>query len=262
MARCGTGDRRDGRRHRHRQDVQVQAQHDRPADIIARYGADTARWFVLSDNPPERDMEWTETGIAGSHRFTQRVHRLAAAITAAPWDATVAPASTALSRGVHRAIASVTAALDQFAFNVAVARLYELLNAIIEAQRNLPAGDGPAAAEMRQSFDVFARLAAPMMPHLASEILSQLHPDAPGLPDISWPVADPVLLTETTMVIAVQVGGKLRGTVEVPVGTTEELVVRAAAAEANVARLLAGKTIVRQIYVPGRIVNFAVKQPA
>ena len=107
-----------------------------PKDIIGRYGADTARWFVLSDNPPERDMEWTETGIAGSHRFTQRglPPHPGRHGPRARRDCRCRPAGP-LTRAVHRTIASVTAALDQFAFNVAVARLYELLNAIAEHQR-------------------------------------------------------------------------------------------------------------------------------
>ena len=233
-----------------------------PQDIIGRYGADTARWFVLSDNPPERDMEWTETGISGAHRFTQRLYRLTQAVIDTRHDAGTSPACTVLSRTVHRTIVSVTTALDQFAFNVAVARLYELLNAIVEAHRCLVAEDASAAAEVRHAVDVFARLVAPMMPHLASDILSRLHPEAAGLPDLTWPVADPAMLTETMMTIAVQVGGRLRGTVDVPVGAPEEEVARAAMADANVTRLLAGKTIVKQIYVPRRIINFAVRDQA
>ncbi|WP_158742176.1 leucine--tRNA ligase [Acidisphaera sp. L21] len=228
-----------------------------PQEIIGRYGADTARWFVLSDNPPERDMEWTETGIAGAHRFTQRLYRLAQAIAERPDHGT--SKTGVLTRAVHRTIASVTIALDQFAFNVAVARLHELLNAISDANRGLALADDAGAAEVRQAFDVFARLMAPMMPHLAAEILSQLHLTQGNAPDLTWPVADPALLVETTATIAVQVGGKLRGTIEVAVGASEETVLAAAAAEENVARLLAGKTIVKQIYVPGRIVSFAVK---
>ena len=229
-----------------------------PQDIIGRYGADTARWFVLSDNPPDRDMEWTETGIAGAHRFTQRVYRLTQAIAAVEHGGPAAAAPTTLARAVHRTIASVTTALDQFAFNVAVARLYELLNAIFDAQRALAVGDSSAAGEVRAAMDVFARLAAPMMPHLAAEILSQLHPEAVSLPDMSWPIADPAMMTKTMMTIAVQVGGKLRGRIDVPVDSAEDVVIQAAAADENVARLLDGKTVLRRIYVPGRIVNFAL----
>ena len=114
-----------------------------PADIIARFGADTARWFVLSDNPPERDMEWTESGIAGAHRFTQRVYRLAVAVAELPAGlaADAGGASRRLRQTTHQTIVSVTAALDQFGFNVAVARLYELVNALGEAPPH-PVGAG------------------------------------------------------------------------------------------------------------------------
>ena len=233
-----------------------------PADIIHRYGADTARWFVLSDNPPERDMEWTETGIAGAHRFTQRLHRVAAVIAASSVSETVRPTVGALTRAVHRATASVTAALEGFNFNVAVARLHELLTAIVDTQRASNTLDQAGVAELRQAMDVFARLIAPMMPHLASDILSRLHPGTGSLPDLSWPVADPAMLTETMMTIAIQIGGKLRGTIQVPVGVEKEDVLRQAEAEENVARLLVGQTVVKRIYVPGRIVNFAVSTPA
>ena len=223
-----------------------------PRDIIARYGADTARWFVLSDNPPDRDMEWTETGIAGAHRFTQRLHRLAAAVMADP----VAPPGDhgrALLRATHRTIVAVTAALEQFAFNVAVARLHELLSAIAEEQR---AHAGSAA--VREALDIFCRLVAPMLPHLASDTLSQLHPDRADTPDLSWPVADPTLITVDSVTVAVQVGGKLRATISVPVGASEQDVWDAAGAEDNVKRSLAGKRIMKRIYVPGRIASFVV----
>ncbi len=230
-----------------------------PRDIIARYGADTARWFVLSDNPPERDMEWTETGIAGAYRFTQRLHRLTQAVTKLGYDTAAAPVDTPLTRMVHRTISSVTLALDQFAFNVAVARLHELLNAIVDRHRSLEAADEAGATEVRGAVDVFARLAAPMMPHLACDILSRLHPGTAS-PDLTWPVADPAMLTETSMTIAVQIGGKLRGTVDVPTDAAEAAVVAAATNEPNVARLLAGKTIIKQVYVPRRIVSFVVRE--
>ena len=230
-----------------------------PREIIARYGADTARWFVLSDNPPERDMEWTETGIAGAHRFAIRVHRLAAAILDAAGDAQGVPSgSSQLWRLTHRTIASVTSALDQFAFNVAVARLHELLNALFDAHRALDPADSSAAAALRQSLDIFTRLIAPMMPHLASDVMTRLHPSQSGLPDLTWPKADPALLVQSTVTIAVQVGGKLRGTVQIAMDTEADDVIEAAAAEENVARLLAGRQVIKRIYVPGRIVNFVL----
>src|SRR5690348_14820467 len=131
-----------------------------PGEIIDRYGADTARWFILSDNPPDRDMEWTEAGAVGAFRFTQRLFRLVEAAPTAPtseptdWTA----AARALRRATHRAIGAVSEALDSFAFNVAVARIYELTNAISDAERG-DAADASLAWARFEALEAVARLA-------------------------------------------------------------------------------------------------------
>jgi leucyl-tRNA synthetase len=231
-----------------------------PGAIIARFGADTARWFILSDNPPERDMEWTEAGVVGAYRFTQRLFRLAEGAGENPAVSgleVISPAARSLRRATHRAIAAVTGALDDFAFNVAVARIYEFANGIAEAERAEDTGD---LRQVRgEAVEMLARLVSPMMPHLAEEIFARLRPGhemlVAGLP---WPAADPALASAETVTIALQVMGKLRGTVEVVPGAAEPDVIAAAEAEPNVARALAGRRIVKRIYVPNRIVNFVV----
>ena len=234
-----------------------------PGAIISRYGADTARWFILSDNPPERDMEWTEAGVVGAYRFTQRLFRLVENITPGPQAATPeafgAPART-LRRATHRAILAMTEALESFAFNVAVARIYELANAIAEAEK---AASGADTAGLdwarREAVEIAARLISPAMPHLAEEIHARLNPGATDIvAELPWPEADASLAAAELVTIAVQVLGKLRGTVTMPPGSAEEDVLRAAAEEPNVARLLEGKRIVKRVYVPNRIVNFVV----
>jgi leucyl-tRNA synthetase len=227
-----------------------------PGAIIARYGADTARWFILADNPPERDMEWTEAGVAGAWRFIQRVYRLAdsARDPGGDWPADPAPAARALRQTTHRTIAAVTDALENFTFNVAVARLHELANAIADSAR---AGEGPGLAWARhEAVAMLARLAAPMMPHLAEEVHATVVPGAPLVAELPWPQADPALTAAATVTIAVQVMGKLRGTIEMPPGADAASVIAAAEAEPNVARALAGMRIAKRIHVPGRIVNF------
>ncbi|HUB12111.1 MAG TPA: leucine--tRNA ligase [Acetobacteraceae bacterium] len=231
-----------------------------PGEIITKYGADTARWFILSDNPPERDMEWTEAGVAGAFRFTQRMFRLAdsfdGAVATKP-DGEIGPAARTLRQATHRTIAAVTTALDSFAFNVAVARLYELANAIGDAER-APAEPGLHVARL-EALDTLCRLVSPMMPHLAEEMYARLHPGAAHLvAEQSWPEPDPALLVADTVTIAVQVMGRLRGTIAVPPDAPREANLTAAKAEANVARALEGKRIVKEIYVPNRIVNFVV----
>ncbi|HKM62465.1 MAG TPA: leucine--tRNA ligase [Acidisphaera sp.] len=233
-----------------------------PGAIIDRYGADTARWFVLSDNPPERDIEWTEAGVAGAFRFTQRLAGLAASIAevAAP---AVAPdplsdAAMALRRQTHRTIAAMTEALDQFAFNVAVARAYELANAISETTAAAP-GDAGLGWARREAVETLARLIAPMVPHLAESMMAVLRPDEGALvAEMSWPEADPALTATLSVTVAVQVLGKLRGTIILPPGAGADAAFAAAEAEPNVARALAGKRIVKRIHVPDRIVNFVV----
>ena len=228
-----------------------------PAGIIDRFGADTARWFVLSDNPPERDIEWTEAGVAGASRFTQRVYRLAQAITREdPSTDDEGPEALALRRATHRAIEAVTDALESFAINVAIARLYELAAALGEAER---AGPQPGlAAARRESMLLLARMIAPMAPHLAEEVQHLIDPGAPLVAEQPWPEADPAMLTVDTVTVAVQVNGKLRGTVALPPDTPAEAAYAAAEAEPNVARLLEGKRITKRIHVPDRIVNIVV----
>ena len=231
-----------------------------PGAIIARYGADTARWFILSDNPPDRDMEWTESGVAGAFRFTQRIFRLTEALDATPKEAAPAsfgPAGRALRRATHRCIAAVTEALESFAFNVAVARIYELANAVTEAER-ATAEPGLGWAR-REAVEAIARLIAPAMPHLAEEVYARLHGAGGELvADLPWLEADPGLLVAETVTIAVQVMGKLRGTVEVPPDSPADAVIGAAETDPNVAKALEGKRIVKRIHVPNRIVNFVV----
>jgi leucyl-tRNA synthetase len=233
-----------------------------PGAIIGRYGADTARWFILSDNPPERDMEWTEAGVAGAFRFTQRIWRLATnAAPALPPPGTpaegVAGPARKLRQATHRTIAAVTEALDAFAFNVAVARIHEFANAISETDAAASA-EGMGAAR-REALETLARLVAPMMPHLAEEVLAVLCPHEPKLvAEMDWPEADPALLKAETVTLAVQVLGKLRATIEVAAGAPEAEIFALAEAEENVQRALGGKPVRKRIHVPGRVVNLVV----
>ena len=227
-----------------------------PDAIIDRYGADTARWFVLADNPPERDMEWTEAGVAGAARFIQRLWRTLEGISepgAAP--ASFGPEARALRRATHATIEAVTSAIEVFGFNVAVARIHELANALADAPAE---GEGMDYARA-EAADVLIRLIAPMMPHVAEALHERRSPASGTLvAEMAWPVHDAALAAPESVTIAVQVGGKLRGTIAVAPDAPEEAVLAAAEAEPNVARTIAGKRIVKRIHVPGRIVNLIV----
>jgi leucyl-tRNA synthetase len=224
-----------------------------PGVIIERFGADTARWFVLSDNPPERDVEWTETGAQGAFRYVQRIARLAEIIAAEPRPpvSTESKAAHALRQLTHRTIEAVTAALETFAFNLAVARAHELTGALTGEP---PPGDPSLLAARREAMHTLARLIAPMVPHVAETINRTLNPDAPLIAIQRWPKPDPELLKRDEVTIAVQVNGKLRGTITVPTGAPP--VENIAAAKKAAAGALSGLRIVKEIYVPDRIVNF------
>ena len=239
-----------------------------PSDIIDRFGADTARWFVLSDNPPERDIEWTESGVAGASRFIGRVYRIAHSISVTAWiDIEPVEASeqaVRLRTATHRTIHAVTQALETFAMNVAVARLYELASALMDAER-LPGASAPGSAILwarQEGVVALLRLIAPLIPHLAEEIRAMLPVTGPALAcEWSWPIADPLLVQAKTMTLAVQVMGKLRATIELPLDSAEAEAVEAACAEPNVARLIEGRRLIKTIYVPGRVVNLVIAGP-
>ncbi|KXV26661.1 leucine--tRNA ligase [Gluconobacter japonicus] len=227
-----------------------------PVEIIERFGADTARWFVLSDSPPERDMEWTASGVAAAARFGQRLHRLVSAVAGADAiDSAHGVAGDDLRRVTHRTIAAVTEALEAFTPNVAVARLHELTSALAEAQGK--DGEGLAAAR-REAASTLCLLTAPMMPHLAEDMMAVLEANGDLVVDRAWPEAQDEWLAVQSVTIGVQVLGKLRGTIEVPPDAPKDQVLAAAKAEPNVARALEGKRLVKEIHVPNRIVNFVV----
>ena len=177
-----------------------------PEPIVAKYGADAVRWFMLSDTPPERDLEWSVAGIEGAARFVQRVWRLAAG----PQDGD--GADPALDKKVHRAVAATGEAIERLQFNKAVAQLYELATAIEKA--------GPSASRA-DAVKTLVKLASPMAPHLAEECWAVLGGE--GLvTEAEWPSFDPAMLVDDQVTIAVQVNGKLRDTLNAPRGLGRE----------------------------------------
>ncbi len=228
--------------------------------IVDTYGADTARLYLLSDSPPERDLEWTETGIEGIWRYVNRLWRMASEPPAPlpPPGTTVAaelpPPLAALRRTIHRTIAAVTDDLDRFRFNRAVARIRELTNAIEELPQPMLETEPGAPAVLREGLETAARLLGPMMPHLAEEMWLTLG-GAGLLAEQPWPRADPDLARDEQVTIAVQVNGKLRGTLEFPRDTASGTVENAALDLPQVARWLDGRPPRKIIVVPNRIVS-------
>ncbi|EGY01633.1 leucyl-tRNA synthetase [Nitrospirillum viridazoti Y2] len=233
-----------------------------PAHIIDTYGADAARLFMLSDSPPDRDLEWTEAGIDGAWRFINRLWRLVTEPSVAlppagtPIPAELSPLATDARRMVHKTVAAIGEDLERFRFNKAVARIRELANALekLDAKAGADTGD---AAVLREGLEVLVRLIGPMMPHVAEELWSVLGHDT-LLVDSVWPVADEALATEDTATVAVQVNGKLRATLHLPKDIAKEEAEALALAESNVQRALEGKPVRKVIVVPNRVINVVV----
>jgi leucyl-tRNA synthetase len=230
-----------------------------PDDIIASFGADTARWFMLSDSPPERDVIWTEEGVQGAARFVQRIWRLvgeiADAIEAAESGAQAdgSAAALAIRKAAHRALAAVEENIEGLRFNVAVAKIYELANAL-QAQLGETRGKSVPVTALREAAEILVRLFAPMMPHLAEECWAAL--GAEGLAaEAPWPVLDRSLLVENAVTLPVQVNGKKRADVTVARDADQAAIEAAVLSLEAVRRAMEGRPARKIIVVPQRIVN-------
>ena len=226
--------------------------------IIEAYGADAARLFILSDSPPERDVEWTPAAIDGAWRYVNRLHRiLMGALEVLPPAGSQKPhafsvEATALRQAAHRAVDSYTRDLENFALNKAVARFRELTNAI---EGFKPRDDADQWA-LREAYEFQTQLLSPMLPHLAEECWELLGHKT-WLAETPWPQAEAELLEDTTVTVAVQVNGKLRATIQLPKDADKATAEAAALAEPNVIKTLDGATLKKIIIVPNRIVNFS-----
>ncbi len=223
-----------------------------PEDIIDQYGADTARWFVMSDSPPERDVEWTAAGAEAAWKHLQRVWRLADDIRQSDKEAASdggSDAALALSKAVHRTIYDVDQGILGFAFNKSVAKLYELTNIIAKSKAPLTA--------RREAVMTLAQLMQPMTPHLAEEVWQAL--DGEGLvAQAPWPKADPAMLVEDQITLPIQVNGKKKSEISVSRDADKASVEALALADPAIAKLLDGAAPRKIIVVPGRIVNLVV----
>jgi leucyl-tRNA synthetase len=215
-----------------------------PVAIIQQYGADTARWFVLSDSPPERDVEWTASGAEAAARHLGRVYRIAAEVADANEAANAE--DDAILREMHKAIHDVTVGVESFGFNASIARLYAFTNALSKSKAGSDA--------KRQAAKTLAQLMSPMTPHLSEEIWALLGGE--GLvANAPWPVADEAMLVEDTVTLPIQVNGKRRDEITVPKDMDKAEVEKLALATDGVKRALDGASPKKVIVVPGRIVN-------
>ena len=220
-----------------------------PQTIVASLGADAARWFVLSDSPPERDVEWTQHGVEGAARFQQRVWSLFQSAT----EDTDEPSTTGgedILKTAHRSVDAIEKAIEEFRFNSAVATLYEWVNALKKSEHKAPAAQ-------RQSLSMLARCITPFMPHLAESCWEALG-EAGFVSTASWPEIDEQWMADDTVTLPIQVNGKRRAEISVPKDAPKDEIESLALASGDVASFVEGKSIKKVIVVPGRIVNIVV----
>ena len=230
-----------------------------PLAIIEKYGADIARWFMLSDSPPEWDMEWKDAGVNGAWRFVQRIWRgLQEALPLLPAAGNplvlTEHQAIALRRAAHKSIIGVTEDVERFRFNRAVARVHELSNLILEFRAGHTA---QGAWALREAYEILVQLLGPMMPHFGEEAWQALGHDA-LLANTPWPVADAGLVKDERIVLAVQVNGKVRGQIEAAPDTDQGVVRTLALEVANVKKAIGDRDVRKVIVVPNRIVNVVV----
>ncbi len=231
-----------------------------PDDIIQHHGADCARWFMLSDSPPERDVIWTESGVAGAGRFIQRVWRIVedvaerAAPGGQPLPSEFAPEAMELRRAAHKAAHRIAGHIEGLRFNVAVAQIYEFSSALQGALGKQGAGMPWA---LREAAEMLVKMLGPMMPHLGEECWARLG-HGTLLANEPWPQVDPALLVDDTITIAVQVNGKRRDELTIPRAADKAEIEAAALKLEPVIRAMEGKPVRKVIVVPQRIVNVVV----
>ncbi len=230
-----------------------------PETIIATYGADTARLFMLSDSPPDRDLEWTDAGVEGAWRYVNRLWRSVFtnpeqfSDVGAALPCPLSDEARSLYRMSHRTIAEVSRDLDRFHFNKAVARVRELTNSLDSLK-----GGGPDTAWVKRfGWETVVQLMGPMMPHLAEEMWQGLGHET-LLVDTPWPEYDPELISEESVEVAVQVNGKLRAKVILPKDCDQSAAEKQALAIESIQKAIKDKTVRKMIYVPNRIVNVVV----
>ena len=217
-----------------------------PVNIIDRYGADTARWFVLSDSPPERDVEWTAAGAEAAHKHLARVHRISTEIAA---DDDAGSDDDLLMRELHRTIHDVTMGIESFGFNTSIAKLYAFTNVLARSRAS--------RSIRREAIKVLAQLMSPMTPHLAEEIWAMQEGEG-LLADAPWPEADDAYLVEDSVTLPIQVNGKRRSEIVVAKDIDGSELEKLVLADQAVIKTLAGGQPKKLIVVPGRIVNVVV----
>ncbi len=228
-----------------------------PASIVGRFGADTARVYVLFAGPPERDFDWSDEQVEGAHRFLKRVWVLAAthrevagATHAGPYEGK----ALEIRKAAHKAVKRVTEAIDRLSYNTAIAGIMEFLNSLYAAEKL----ETPAErAAMAEAIRILSLILTPFAPHITEEIASE-YGEQKLLAEAEWPTFDPALVVDDMLPYAVQVNGKLRAELKVPAASTEAEIRALAEADERVKAAMADKQLRKVVFVPKRLINFVV----
>jgi len=220
-----------------------------PEEMINVYGADSIRWFMLSDSPPERDVQWSQEGVSAAYKFIQKLWKLNNEIENKK-TTKIEAGDLSLKRSVNKIIYNVTKNLDNFQYNVVIANIHEIYNILYDHTNN----NKTSKKTLKDEWEKIIMLLMPITPHLAHEFCEKINKK------FFWPKYDPKLLKEENITIIIQINGKKRGSLETLINSNEELIIKKSKKIDNIAKYLENNTIIKNIYVKNRLINFIIKK--
>ena len=220
-----------------------------PEEMINMYGADSIRWFMLSDSPPERDVQWSQEGVSAAFKFIQKLWKLNYEILNKK-DATSNSENTTLQKAVNKTVYNVTKNLDNFQYNVVIANMHEIYNLFYDHNIN----NNTSTKTMKKEWEKITMLLMPLVPHLANECCEKMNKE------FYWPKYDPKLLKEENCTIVIQVDGRKRGILEMPINSKETVIIKKSKQIDNVSKHIENTVIIKNIYIKNKLLNFITKK--
>jgi len=220
-----------------------------PEEMINMYGADSIRWFMLSDSPPERDVQWSQEGVSAAFKFIQKLWKLNYEILNKK-DTTSNSENTTLQKAVNKTVYNVTKNLDNFQYNVVIANIHEIYNLFYDHVIN----NKTSNKTLKDEWEKITMLLMPLTPHLAHEFCEKINKK------FYWPKHDPKLLKEENCTIVIQVDGRKRGVLEMPINSKEVIIIKKSKEVDNVSKYISDTSIIKNIYIKNKLVNFITKK--
>ena len=220
-----------------------------PEEMINEYGADSIRWFMLSDSPPERDVQWSLEGVSAAFKFIQKLWKLNNDILY-KINSTSESQDHALQKAVNKTVYNITKNLDNFQYNVVIANIHEIYNLLY----NHVVNNQTSNKTLKNEWEKITMLLMPLTPHLAHEFCEKLNKK------FYWPQYDPKLLKDENCTIVIQVDGRKRGILEMPANSKEQTIVKKAKEIDNVLKYLENIEIIKNIYIKNKLLNFITKK--